>query len=68
MEYCRSGFDCETLMIANCEFFWSSQSKESQSILEHITIIQVQGQPLQSLKLQFGLTSIKHNHYFPSKN
>ena len=38
--YCRSGFDCEILMIANCEFFWSSQSKESQSILECITIMQ----------------------------
>ena len=37
--YRRSGFDCEVLMIANCEFFWSSQSKESQSILERITIM-----------------------------
>ena len=37
--YCRLGFDCKILMIANCEFFWSSQSKESQSILERITTI-----------------------------
>ena len=37
--YHRSGFDCEILMIANCEFFWSSHSKELQNILEHITII-----------------------------
>ena len=28
--YCRSGFDCEILLIANCEFFHNSQSKESQ--------------------------------------
>ena len=26
----RSGFDCEILLIANCEFFHNSQSKESQ--------------------------------------
>ena len=38
-EYHRSGFDSEILMIANCEFFWSSQSKELQSILECVTII-----------------------------
>ena len=36
--YSRSDFDLEILMITNCEFFWSSQSKELQSILEHITI------------------------------
>ena len=28
--HCRSGFDCEILLIANCEFFHNSQSKESQ--------------------------------------
>ena len=28
--YLRSGFDCEILLIANCEFFHNSQSKESQ--------------------------------------
>ena len=28
--YRRSGFDCEILLIANCEFFHNSQSKESQ--------------------------------------
>ena len=28
--YCRSDFDCEILLIANCEFFHNSQSKESQ--------------------------------------
>ena len=39
MLYHRSGFDCEILMIVNCEFFWSLQSKESQSIFERITII-----------------------------
>ena len=37
--YHRSGFDCKILMIVNCEFFWSLQSKESQSILECVTII-----------------------------
>ena len=30
MIYHRSGFDCEILLIANCEFFLNSQSKESQ--------------------------------------
>ena len=30
MIYRRSGFDCEILLIANCEFFLNSQSKESQ--------------------------------------
>ena len=29
-EYCRSGFDCEILSIANCEFFLNSQSKGLQ--------------------------------------
>ena len=29
-KYRRSGFDCEILLIANCEFFHNSQSKESQ--------------------------------------
>ena len=29
-KYRRSGFDCEILLIANCEFFLNSQSKESQ--------------------------------------
>ena len=28
--YRRPGFDCEILLIANCEFFYNSQSKESQ--------------------------------------
>ena len=28
--YRRSDFDCEILLIANCEFFHNSQSKESQ--------------------------------------
>ena len=28
--YRRSGFDCEILLIANCEFLHNSQSKESQ--------------------------------------
>ena len=28
--YRGSGFDCEILLIANCEFFHNSQSKESQ--------------------------------------
>ena len=28
--YRRSGFDCEILLIAKCEFFHNSQSKESQ--------------------------------------
>ena len=28
--YRRSGFDCEILLIANCEFFHNSQSKELQ--------------------------------------
>ena len=28
--YRRPGFDCEVLLIANCEFFHNSQSKESQ--------------------------------------
>ena len=28
--YSRLGFDCEILLIANCEFFHNSQSKESQ--------------------------------------
>ena len=40
MNYHRLGFDCEILMIANCKSFWSSQSKESQNIFKHITIIQ----------------------------
>ena len=39
VQYRRSDFDCEILMIANCEFFWSSQSKESQTILECVAII-----------------------------
>ena len=30
MQYRRPGFDCEILLIANCEFFYNSQSKESQ--------------------------------------
>ena len=30
MIYRRPGFDCEILLIANCEFFYNSQSKESQ--------------------------------------
>ena len=30
MNYHRSGFDCEILLIANCEFFQSLQPKESQ--------------------------------------
>ena len=30
MYYRRPGFDCEILLIANCEFFYNSQSKESQ--------------------------------------
>ena len=38
--YRRLGFDGEILIIASCEFFWSSQSKELQSILEHVTILQ----------------------------
>ena len=29
-KYRRSGFDCEILLIENCEFFHNSQSKESQ--------------------------------------
>ena len=29
-KYRRSGFDCEILLTANCEFFHNSQSKESQ--------------------------------------
>ena len=40
-KYRRSGFDCEILMIANCEFFRSSQSKESQNTgvqLKHILL------------------------------
>ena len=28
--YHRSDFDCEILLIANCEYFHNSQSKESQ--------------------------------------
>ena len=28
--YCRSGFECEILLIANCEFLYKTQSKESQ--------------------------------------
>ena len=39
LKYCRSGFDCEILMITNCKLFWRLQTKESQSILECITII-----------------------------
>ena len=35
----RLDSDCEILMNANCEFFRSSQSRESQSILELITTI-----------------------------
>ena len=30
MTYCRSGFECEILLIANCEFLHKTQSKESQ--------------------------------------
>ena len=30
MVYRRSDFDCEILLIANCEFFHNSRSKESQ--------------------------------------
>ena len=30
MYYSRSGFECEILLIANCEFFHNSQIKESQ--------------------------------------
>ena len=30
MGYRRPGFDCDILLIANCEFFYNSQSKESQ--------------------------------------
>ncbi len=29
-EYRRLGFDCEILLIANCEFLHNSQSNESQ--------------------------------------
>ena len=36
--YHRLGFDCKILMIANCEFFWSLQSKESQSDLACIVL------------------------------
>ena len=38
--YRRSGFDGEILMIANCEFNLTLQSKELQSILECVTITQ----------------------------
>ena len=38
MHYRRSGFDCEILMIANCEFFRSLQSKESQSTAQAYSI------------------------------
>ena len=29
-DYCRLGFDCEILLIVNCEFFHNLQSNESQ--------------------------------------
>ena len=44
--YHRSGFDCEIPMIANCEFFRSSQSKEWQSITWNIFYYTVRGQRL----------------------
>ena len=37
-QYRRLGFDCEILMIVNYEYLWISQSKESQSILECVTV------------------------------
>ena len=36
--YCSSGYDCENLVIVNCEFFKSSQSIDSQSDLERILL------------------------------
>ena len=30
VHYCRSGFECEIILIANCEFLYEIQSKESQ--------------------------------------
>ena len=36
--YGRSGFDSKILMIVNCEFFRSSQSKESQSTTQAYSI------------------------------
>ena len=43
-------------MIVNCEFFWSSQSKESQVSLNVLPLYgNTMGQPSQSFELQFGL-------------
>ena len=37
-EYCRTGFNCENLIIANCEFFYSSQSFDSQTYSTSVMI------------------------------
>ena len=38
--YCRLGFECEILLIVNCEFLHKTQSKESQEkeyIMNNVT-------------------------------
>ena len=57
-EYCRSGFDCENLMIVNCVFLEIIINRFAKVTLcmFHST---VWGLPLDS---QFGLSILKRNH------
>ena len=55
-----SGFDCEILLIANCEFFHNSQSKESQKKKTQLIMACPHGN-LQSLESQSGLYSTISN-------
>ena len=58
--YHRLGFDCEILMIGNCDFFRSLQSKVQ--LKHNIILIHGTGLTVQLLDLQSSLTGLKHNH------
>ena len=60
LTYRRSGFDCEILLIANCEFFHNSQSKVSQEKITQLIIYCPLGNS-QSLKSKSRLYSAIRN-------
>ena len=63
MAYCRSGFDCEILMIVNYELFFSrARNQKNHIVILSVYYYTVQVQPSQLLNLQFGLTILKLNH------
>ena len=57
--YRRLDFDCEILMIANCEFFSRACNQKNRKVTLSVFYYTVRGRPSQSLDLQSGLTSWK---------